>query len=73
MDNADLSVLRRIRDWRNEGHAVVMGTIVRTWGSAHGPLDPSSQSAMMARLRDRYRAAALKMTWWTMCAPAALQ
>ena len=38
MDNADLSVLRKIGEWRHAGHAVVMGTIVRTWGSAPRPI-----------------------------------
>jgi xanthine dehydrogenase accessory factor len=38
MDNADLSVLKRIAEWRSGGHRVVMGTIVRTWGSAPRPI-----------------------------------
>jgi xanthine dehydrogenase accessory factor len=38
MDNVDLGVLRKINDWRNGGHAVVMGTVVRTWGSAPRPI-----------------------------------
>jgi xanthine dehydrogenase accessory factor len=38
MDNADLSVLRKIAEWRLGGHRVVMGTIVRTWGSAPRPV-----------------------------------
>jgi xanthine dehydrogenase accessory factor len=38
MDNADLNVLRKIAEWRERGHRVVMGTIVRTWGSAPRPI-----------------------------------
>jgi xanthine dehydrogenase accessory factor len=38
MDNVDLSVLRKIAEWRLDGHRVVMGTIVRTWGSAPRPV-----------------------------------
>jgi xanthine dehydrogenase accessory factor len=38
MDNADLSVLRKIAEWRSGGHHVVMGTVVRTWGSAPRPI-----------------------------------
>jgi xanthine dehydrogenase accessory factor len=38
MDNVDLSVLKRIAEWRGSGHRVVMGTIVRTWGSAPRPI-----------------------------------
>ncbi|MCZ2291439.1 MAG: XdhC family protein [Burkholderiales bacterium] len=38
MDNVDLDVLRQISAWRAEGHAVVMGTIARTWGSAPRPV-----------------------------------
>jgi xanthine dehydrogenase accessory factor len=38
MDNVDLSVLKRIAEWRDTGHRVVMGTIVRTWGSAPRPI-----------------------------------
>lgn len=38
MDNTDLSVLRRISEWRSAGHAVVMGTLIRTWGSAPRPI-----------------------------------
>lgn len=38
MDNADLSVLRRVLEWQASGHRVVMGTIVRTWGSAPRPI-----------------------------------
>jgi xanthine dehydrogenase accessory factor len=38
MDNVDLSVLKRIAEWRSGGHRVVMGTIIRTWGSAPRPI-----------------------------------
>jgi xanthine dehydrogenase accessory factor len=38
MDNVDLNVLRKISEWMNEGHRVVLGTIVRTWGSAPRPV-----------------------------------
>jgi xanthine dehydrogenase accessory factor len=38
MDNSDLNVLRRVAEWRNGGHRVVMGTIVHTWGSAPRPI-----------------------------------
>jgi xanthine dehydrogenase accessory factor len=38
MDNVDLSVLKKIAEWRSGGHRVVMGTIVRTWGSAPRPI-----------------------------------
>jgi xanthine dehydrogenase accessory factor len=38
MDNTDLNVLRRVAEWRNGGHRVVMGTLVRTWGSAPRPI-----------------------------------
>jgi xanthine dehydrogenase accessory factor len=38
MDNVDLQVLRQVLAWRAEGHAVVLGTITRTWGSAPRPV-----------------------------------
>ena len=38
MDNVDLNVLRQVVAWRQEGHAVVLGTITRTWGSAPRPV-----------------------------------
>lgn len=38
MDNVDLQVLRQVVAWRAEGHAVVLGTITRTWGSAPRPV-----------------------------------
>ncbi|GAA0509054.1 XdhC family protein [Pigmentiphaga sp. GD03639] len=38
MDNVDLDVLRRLAQWRREGHEVVLGTVTRTWGSAPRPI-----------------------------------
>jgi xanthine dehydrogenase accessory factor len=38
MDSVDTQVLKRTDEWRREGHRVVMGTIVRTWGSAPRPV-----------------------------------
>jgi xanthine dehydrogenase accessory factor len=38
MDNVDLQVLRQVVTWREAGHAVVMGTVTRTWGSAPRPV-----------------------------------
>ncbi|MEY4747803.1 MAG: hypothetical protein RIQ60_17 [Pseudomonadota bacterium] len=38
MDNVDLQVLRQVLAWRDQGHAVVLGTITRTWGSAPRPV-----------------------------------
>jgi xanthine dehydrogenase accessory factor len=37
MSNMDLDVIRTALDWQNRGHSVVMGTVVRTWGSAPRP------------------------------------
>ena len=44
MDNVDLNVLRQIAQWTTSGHRVVLGTIVRTWGSA--PRPPGSSVAI---------------------------
>ncbi len=44
MDNVDLNVLRQIAQWTAAGHRVVLGTIVRTWGSA--PRPPGSAVAI---------------------------
>ncbi len=38
MDNVDINVLRQVTAWRAQGHAVVLGTITRTWGSAPRPV-----------------------------------
>ena len=38
MDNIDLQVLKAASDWRRDGHGCVLGTIVRTWGSAPRPV-----------------------------------
>lgn len=37
MNSLDLDVLRTAQDWLDRGHRVVMGTVVRTWGSAPRP------------------------------------
>ena len=44
MDNVDLNVLRQIAQWTAAGHRVVLGTIIRTWGSA--PRPPGSAVAI---------------------------
>ncbi len=33
----DVEVIRTAMDWMNCGHRVVMGTVVRTWGSSPRP------------------------------------
>jgi xanthine dehydrogenase accessory factor len=38
MDNIDLQILRQVQNWRAAGHRVVLGTIIRTWGSAPRPI-----------------------------------
>ncbi|MEY2655766.1 MAG: hypothetical protein RLZZ524_2794 [Pseudomonadota bacterium] len=38
MDNIDLQILRQVQQWRAAGHRVVLGTIIRTWGSAPRPI-----------------------------------
>ncbi len=38
MDSVDTQVLKKTDEWQREGHRVVMGTIVRTWGSAPRPV-----------------------------------
>jgi xanthine dehydrogenase accessory factor len=37
MDNLDLQVLTQARDWKREGHAVWLVTVLETWGSAPRP------------------------------------
>lgn len=37
MNSMDVEVIRTAMDWMNRGHRVVMGTVVRTWGSAPRP------------------------------------
>jgi xanthine dehydrogenase accessory factor len=38
MDSVDLEVLRSATSWYKAGHAVVLATVVKTWGSAPRPL-----------------------------------
>ncbi len=38
MDSVDLQVLRNSVAWRNDGHEVVLVTIVQTWGSSPRPV-----------------------------------
>lgn len=38
MDNLDLAVLQRTRDWLRLGHAVTLFTVIETWGSAPRPV-----------------------------------
>ena len=38
MDSVDLEVLRNATTWFKAGHAVILATVVRTWGSAPRPL-----------------------------------
>lgn len=44
MDSLDLQVLGQARDWRHEGHAVWLVTVLETWGSA--PRPPGALLAM---------------------------
>ncbi|MEO8523264.1 MAG: XdhC family protein [Caldimonas sp.] len=44
MDSLDLQVLLQARDWRREGHAVWLVTVIETWGSA--PRPPGALLAM---------------------------
>ena len=37
MNSMDAEVLRSAMDWMDRGHRVVMGTVVRTWGSSPRP------------------------------------
>lgn len=47
MDSIDLDVLKTAVDWHQAGHTVVIGTVVRTWGSAPRPV-----GAMMVMRED---------------------
>ena len=38
MDSVDLQVLKKADEWLHAGHRAVMGTVVRTWGSAPRPI-----------------------------------
>ncbi|WP_321786998.1 XdhC family protein [Paraburkholderia sp. J94] len=38
MDAIDLMVFRAARDWRSNGHRIVLATVVRTWGSSPRPV-----------------------------------
>ena len=38
MDSVDIEVLRTAEAWRKQGHAVALGTVVKTWGSAPRPV-----------------------------------
>jgi xanthine dehydrogenase accessory factor len=38
MDSVDIEVLKSTEAWRKQGHAVALGTIVKTWGSAPRPI-----------------------------------
>jgi xanthine dehydrogenase accessory factor len=46
MDRVDLEVLRNATSWYRAGHAVILATVVRTWGSS-----PRPPGAMLA-IRD---------------------
>ena len=37
MHSTDIDVIRTALNWQSQGHRVVMGTVVRTWGSAPRP------------------------------------
>ena len=38
MDSVDLEVLRSASSWLKSGHAVILATVVKTWGSSPRPL-----------------------------------
>ncbi|WP_347556183.1 XdhC family protein [Robbsia sp. KACC 23696] len=38
MDNVDLTVIETAEKWRRAGQRVILGTVVRTWGSAPRPV-----------------------------------
>jgi xanthine dehydrogenase accessory factor len=37
MNSMDVDVIRTALDWLDRGHRVILGTVVRTWGSAPRP------------------------------------
>jgi xanthine dehydrogenase accessory factor len=38
MENIDLTVLRQLLQWRNQGQRALLATVVRTWGSSPRPV-----------------------------------
>ena len=38
MENLDVTVLRTLLGWRNEGRRALLATVVRTWGSSPRPV-----------------------------------
>jgi xanthine dehydrogenase accessory factor len=38
LDSVDLQVMKSARDWLENGHSVVLATVIRTWGSAPRPI-----------------------------------
>lgn len=46
MESIDITVLRKVRDWRAAGHPTLLATVIKTWGSSPRPV-----GAMMG-LRD---------------------
>ena len=38
MENLDLMVLRRLKEWRDAGHRALLATVTRTWGSSPRPV-----------------------------------
>lgn len=38
MDSVDLQVLKKADEWLRTGHSAVLGTVIRTWGSAPRPV-----------------------------------
>ncbi len=47
MEGLDIAVLRALRDWRDQGRAAMLATVVRTWGSS-----PRPAGSMMALRED---------------------
>jgi xanthine dehydrogenase accessory factor len=48
MDGLDLQVLRQAREWRAQGHAVWLVTVLETWSSAPRPPGALLASTMRA-------------------------